>query len=89
VKGAPLHLVVDIGRQKNEIHSHTISGGSTKDEISVSTNSVSFPMESSPSSMRYCVIFPHLNFVIFFYDRHICGNVMLYMIIDLVVSLLL
>jgi hypothetical protein len=81
VKGAPLHFIVDSRSQKNLISVEVIKwlefsttphpqpynmGGSAKDEISMSTNSVSYPMASSPSRMRYCVMFPHLNFVMFF-----------------------
>jgi hypothetical protein len=78
VKGAPLHFIVNSGSQKNLIsvrghqaiepvddttpHIPTPSGGSSKEEISASNNSVIFPMASSPSRMRYCVIFLPLNF---------------------------
>jgi hypothetical protein len=67
VKGTLLHFIVDSGSQKNLIsseviknwgcrqhhtHIHTTLGGFTRDEISVSANSVTYPMASNPSRMR-------------------------------------
>jgi hypothetical protein len=64
VKGSLLQFIVDSGSQKNLIsaevvkqlgfrpqhtHNHTPLGGFTKDEISASANSVTFPTTSSPS----------------------------------------
>jgi hypothetical protein len=81
VKGALLHFIVDSGSQKNLISTEVIKwldlsmtphpqpytiAGFTKEEIFVSTNNVIFPMTSSPSKMRYCVIFLPLKFVMFF-----------------------
>jgi hypothetical protein len=46
-------------------------------------------MESSPSRMRYYVMFPHWMFVMFSWANHICGSVMLFMSLDPAVSLFL
>jgi hypothetical protein len=82
VKGTPLHFIVDSRSQKNLIsqqrsssnwifqqhhtHNHTTSGGFSKDEIFALANSVACPMTSSPSRMRYYVMFPQWKFVMFF-----------------------
>jgi hypothetical protein len=74
VKGTPMHFIVDSGSQKNLISTevikqldfsttphpnHTTSYGFARDEIFVSASSVVFHTTSSPSRMRYCVMFPH------------------------------
>jgi hypothetical protein len=64
-------------------------GGFTKDEIFMSANSVNFHMTSNPSRMRYYVMFPHWMSVMFSWANHICGDAMLFMSLDPVVSLLL
>jgi hypothetical protein len=81
VKGAPLHFIIDNGSQKNLISAEFVKrlnllmtphlqlytmGGSTKEEISTSTNNFVCPTTSSSSRMRYCVIFPPLKFVMLF-----------------------
>jgi hypothetical protein len=81
VKGALLHFIVNSTSQNNLIsaevikrldlqrhrtHNPTPSVGFTKDEISVSYNSVICPTTSSRSKMRYCVILLPLKFVMFF-----------------------
>ena len=81
VKGTPLHFFVDRGSQKNLILA--------KDEIFVSASSVDCHTTSNPSRMRYYVMFPHWMSVMFSWASHICGNAMLSMSLDLVVSLLL
>ena len=63
--------------------------GSAKEVISTSTNSIDYRMTSSPSKTRYYVMLLLSNFVIFFWDNLIYGNVMLYMSLGLVVLLLL
>jgi hypothetical protein len=80
VKGTPLHFIVDSGSQKNLIsaevikqldfpqhhtHNHTTSDGFARDEIFMSANSVACHTTSSPSRMRYCVMFPHWKSVMF------------------------
>jgi hypothetical protein len=80
VKGTPLHFIVDsrIRRtssqqrsssnwifQQHHTHNHTTSDGFTRDEIFMSANSVTCHMTSSPSRMRYCVMFPHWKSVMF------------------------
>jgi hypothetical protein len=67
VKGTQLHFIVDSGSHKNLISAEvvkqlglsttphlslTTSGGFTRDEITVSANSVACPMASIPSRMR-------------------------------------
>jgi hypothetical protein len=104
VKGTPLHFIVDSGSQKNLIlaevikswpcrqhrtHNPTPLDGSAKEAISTSANSVDCRMTSSPSKMRYCVMFLLSKFVMFFWANLIYGNVMLYMSLGLVVLLLL
>jgi hypothetical protein len=81
VKGTSLHFIVDNGSQKNLISAevikqlglsttvgivnHTTSGGFTRDEIFVSTNSVDCHTTSNPSRMKYYVMFPHWMSVMF------------------------
>jgi hypothetical protein len=104
VKGTPLHFIVDSGSQKNLIstevvkqlglsttphRNHTTSGGFAKDEIFVSASSVDCHTASNPSRMRYYVMLPHWMSVMFSWASHICGNAMLSMSLDPVVSLLL
>jgi hypothetical protein len=104
VKGIPLHFIVDSGSQKNLISAEVIKqlgfpttphpqpyniGWLRQGQIFVSANSVACPMASSPSRMRYCVMFPHWMSVMFFWANHICGSTMLFMSLDPVVSLLL
>jgi hypothetical protein len=104
VKGTPLHFIVDSGSQKNLIsaessnswdcrqhhtRNHTASGGFAKDEIFVSASSVNCHTASNPSRMRYYVMLPHWMSVMFSWANHICGNAMLSMSLDPVVSLLL
>jgi hypothetical protein len=69
--------------------SPTPSDGSTKEATSTSANNVACHTTSSPSNMRYCVIFPLSKFVILFWANHIYGNAMLYMNLGLTVLLLL
>jgi hypothetical protein len=74
VKGTPMHFIVDSGSQKNLISievikqldfsktphpNHTTSYGFARDDIFMSANSVVCHTTSSPSRMRYCVMFPH------------------------------
>jgi hypothetical protein len=81
VKGTPLHFIVDSGSQKNLISAEVIKqldfpttphpqpyniGWLHQGEIFVSANSVACPTTSSPSRMRYCVMFPHWKYVMFF-----------------------
>jgi hypothetical protein len=104
VKGTPLHFIIDRGSQKNLIstevvkrlalpqhhtHNPTPLDGSTKEAISTSANSVDYHTTSSPSKMRYCVMFLLSKFVMFFWANLIYGNFMLYMSLGLIVLLLL
>jgi hypothetical protein len=104
VKGTPLHLLLIVEARRtssqqrssnswdcrqHHTHSHTTSSGSGKDEISVSTNNVNCHTTSNPSRMRYYVMFPHWMSVMFSWANHICGDPMLFMSLDPVVSLLL
>jgi hypothetical protein len=104
VKGTPLHFIIDsVARrtssqqrsssgwpcQQCRTHNPTPLDGSAKEAISASANSVDCRMASSPSKMRYCVMFLLLKFVMFFWANLIYGNVMLYMSLGLVVLLLL
>jgi hypothetical protein len=104
VKGTLLHFIIDSDSQKNLIsvevikrlalpttrtHNRTPLDGSAKEAISASSNSVDYRTTSSPSKMRYCVMFLLLKFVMFFWANLIYGNVMLYMSLGLVVLLLL
>jgi hypothetical protein len=104
VKGTPLHFIVDSGSQKNLISAEVIKrlalptmphcnptplDGSAKEVISASANSVACRTTSSPSKMRYCVMFLLSKFVMFFWANLIYGNVMLYMSLGLAVLLLL
>jgi hypothetical protein len=77
VKGTPLHFIVDNGSQKNLISAKVFKilklhpqpytiGWLIRDETSMSASSVTYPTTSSPSRMRYCVMFPHLKSVMFF-----------------------
>jgi len=68
---------------------HTQSGGFDKDEISVSANSVDYHMASNPSRIRYYVMLPHWMSVMFSWTNHICGDAMLFMSLDPIVSFLL
>ena len=68
---------------------HTTSYGFTRDEIFMSANNVSYHTTSSPSRMRYCVMFPHWKSMMFCYANHICGGIMLFMSLDPITSLLL
>jgi hypothetical protein len=45
--------------QQHHTRNHTTSGGFSKDEVFVSTNSVDCHTTSNPSRMRYYVMFPH------------------------------
>jgi hypothetical protein len=104
VKGTPLHFIVDSGSQKNLISVEVIKwlalptmlhpqpytiGWLRQGSDLASTNNVACPMTSSPSKMRYCVMFLPLKFVMFFWANLIYGNVMLYMSLGLTVLLLL
>jgi hypothetical protein len=62
--------------------------GSAKEAISVSANSVACRMTSSPSKMRYCVMFLLSKFVMLFWANLIYGNIMLYMSLGLVVVII-
>ena len=75
--------------RQHHTHNHIASGGFAKDEIFMSANSVDCHMASNPSSMRYYVMLPHWMSVMFSWASHICGNAMLSMSLDPVVSLLL
>jgi hypothetical protein len=72
VKGTPLHFIVDSSSQKNLISQRSSSGwpcrqccthnptpldGFAKEAIFASANSVDCRTTSSPSKMRYCVMF--------------------------------
>jgi hypothetical protein len=104
VKGTPLHFIVDRETkrtsshqrlssswicQQHHTHNHTTLGGFAKVNIFMSVNNVAYPMASSPSRMRYCVMLPHWKSVMFYYANHTCGGVMLFMSLDPVASLLL
>jgi hypothetical protein len=104
VKSTPLHFIIDSGSHKNLIslevfkqlalpttshHNPTPLDGSSKEAISTSANSVDRRTTSSPSKMRYCVMFLLSKFVMFFWANLIYGNIMLYMSLGLVVLLLL
>jgi hypothetical protein len=104
VKGTPLHFIVDSGSQKNLISTEVVKqlGLSTTPHPQpynirwlrqgrdlVSTNSVDCHTASNPSRMRYYVMLPHSMSVMFSWANHICGDAMLFMSLDLVVSLLL
>jgi hypothetical protein len=73
VKGTPLHFIIDSGSQKNLISAEVIKwlalpttphpqsytiGWLCQGSDLASANSVAWPMTSSPSKMRYCVMFP-------------------------------
>jgi hypothetical protein len=89
VKGTPLHFIVDSGSQKNLISTEVIK------QLGLSTTphpqpySVDCHTASNPSRMRYYVMFPHWMSVMFSWASDICGNTMLSMSLDPVVSLLL
>jgi hypothetical protein len=70
-------------------YNHTPLDGSTKEVIFVSANSASCPIASSPSTMRYCVMSLPLNFMMFFREKCIYRNIMVYMILGIIVLLLL
>jgi hypothetical protein len=104
VKGTPLHFIIDSVARRTSSQQRSSSGwpchkccthnptpldGSTKEAISVSANSVDCHTTSSPSKMRYCVMFLLSKFVMFFWANLIYGNIMLYMSLGLVVLLLL
>jgi hypothetical protein len=73
--------------RQHHTRNHTTSGGFARDEIFVSANSVDCHTTSNPSRMRYYVMFPHWMSVMFSWANHICGNAMLFMSLDPVVSL--
>jgi len=75
--------------RQHHTRKHTALGGFTKDEIFVLASSVDSHMTSNPSRMWYYVMFPHWMSVMFSWVSHICGNAMLSMSLDPVVSLLL
>jgi hypothetical protein len=75
--------------RKFHIHIPRILDGSTKEAISMLAKSASYRTTSSPSKMRYCVMFPLLNFLMFFWANRIYRNIMLYMSLCLTVLLLL
>jgi hypothetical protein len=105
VKGTPLHFIIDSGSQKNLIsvevikwlalstiphpQPYTIGWLHQGSDLCASANSANCRTTSSPSKMRYCVMFLLSKFVMFFWDNLIYGNVMLYMSLGLVVLLLL
>jgi hypothetical protein len=104
VKGTPLHFIIDRGSWNNLIsaevvkrltlpiiphRSPTPSDGSVKEATFASANNVACHTTSSPSKMRYCLIFPLSKFVMFFWANHIYGNFMLYMSLSLTLLLLL
>jgi hypothetical protein len=104
VKGTPLHFIMDrVARrtssqqrsssgwpyQQHHTHNPTPLDGSAKEAISASANNVDYHMTSSPSKMRYCVMFLLSKFVMLFWANLIYGNIMLYMSLGLVVLLLL
>jgi hypothetical protein len=104
VKGTPLHFIVDSGSQKNLISAEVIKrlalptmphpqpytiGWLHQGSDLPSANSVDCHTTSSPSKMRYCVMFLLSKFVMFFWANLIYGNIMLYMSLGLVVLLLL
>jgi hypothetical protein len=104
VKGTPLHFLVDRGIHKNlilaevfkwlalpiifHLHPCTIGWLCQGRDLRVNQN-FACPTTSSPSKMRYCVMFLPLNFVMFFWANLIYGNIMLYMSLGLTVLLLL
>jgi hypothetical protein len=75
--------------RQHRTHIPTPSDGSTKEEKSTLANNVAFHTTSSPSKMRYCVIFPLSKFVMFFWAKHIYGKFMLYMSLGLTVLTLI
>jgi hypothetical protein len=104
VKGTPLHFIVDSRSQKNLISAEVVKqlglsttphpqpyniGWLRQGRDLVSTNSVDCHTASNPSRMRYYVMFPHWMSVMFSWANHICGDAMLFMSLDPVVSLLL
>jgi hypothetical protein len=105
VKGTPLHFIIDSGSQKNLIsvevikqlalptmphpQPYTIGWLHQGSDLRVSQQCVACPTTSSPSKMRYCVMFLPLKFVMFFWANLIYGNIMLYMSLGLIVLLLL
>lgn len=60
-------------------HNHTPLGSSTKENIFISTNNVTFPITSSPSCTRYCVMLLLLNSVMFYQANHTYGSIILWM----------
>ena len=104
VKGTMLHFIVDSGSQKNLISVEVIKqlGLSTTPhpqpysigwlrqgrDLCVSQQCrLSYGIQ--PFRMRYYVMLPHWMSVMFSWASHICGNSMLSMSLDPVVSLLL
>jgi hypothetical protein len=75
--------------RQHHTRNHTTSGGFAKDEIFVLASSVDCHTGSNPSRMRYYVMFPHWMSVMFSWASHICGDSMLFMSLDPVVSLFL
>jgi hypothetical protein len=80
VKGTPLHFIVDSGSQKNLISAEVIKqldfpttphpqpyniGWLHQGRDLHVSQQCSCPMTSSPSRMRYCVMFPHWKSVMF------------------------
>jgi hypothetical protein len=104
VKGTPLHFIVDSGSQKNLISAEVVKqlglsttphpqpyniGWLRQGRDLVSANSVDYHTASNPSRMRYYVMLPHSMSVMCSWANHICGDAMLFMSLDPVVSLLL
>jgi hypothetical protein len=104
VKGTPLHFIVDSGSQKNLISAEVVKqlglsttphpqpyniGWLRQGRDLVSANSVDYHTTSNPSRMRYYVMLPHWMSVMCSWANHICGDAMLFMSLDPVVSLLL
>jgi hypothetical protein len=104
VKGTLLHFTIDSGSQKNlilaeviknlgllktpHLQPYNIGWLRQREEIFVSANSVDCHTASSPSRMRYYVMFLHLMSVMFSWASHIYGSAMLFMSLEPVVSLL-
>jgi hypothetical protein len=104
VKGTLLHFIIDSGSQKNLISAevvkwlalpttphpqpYTIGWLRQGSDLHISQQ-CRLSYASSPSKMRYCVMFLLSKFVMFFWANLIYGNVMLYMSLGLVVLLLL
>jgi len=74
---------------QHRTHNHTTSGGFAKDDIYVSSSSADCCTTSNPSRMRYYVMFPHWMSVMFYWANHICGDAVLFMSVNPIVSLLI